>query len=208
MKDMEQMLKEYYSTKSKVPLDKQIDTWLAEDETDEYERIVSSHRRKRVALWLSMAAMVALLVGMGWWWIPTKQEIESSQLVVKKMDSPKPYLIVTKETPPIQKQEPINVIPTKKGSLYRAKNHECLPKTEVTLNETKANDQPELNVDSLEYYIARLEKNLDEVGDSVYMECAEQVIRADVHLQRLVRKIYMNEIDQQEKKNEALYLKF
>lgn len=208
MKDMEQMLKEYYSTKSKEPLDKQIDTWLAEDETDEYERIVSSHRRKRVALWLSMAAMVALLVGMGWWWIPTKQEIESSQLVVKKMDSPKPHVVMTKETPPIQKQEPINVIPTEKGSLYRAKNHECLPKTEVTLNETKANDQPELNVDSLEYYIARLEKNLDEVGDSVYMECAEQVIRADVHLQRLVRKIYINEIDQQEKKNEALYLKF
>lgn len=208
MKDMEQMLKEHYSSKSKVPLDKQIDTWLAEDETDEYERIVSSHRRKRVALWLSMAAMVALLVGMGWWWIPTMQETESSQLVVKKMDSPKPHPIVTKETPQIHKQEPINVIPTKKGSLYRAKNHECLPKTEVTLNETKANDQPELNVDSLEYYIARLEKNLDEVGDSVYMECAEQVIRADIHLQRLVRKIYMNEIDQQEIKNEALYLKF
>lgn len=208
MKDMEQMLKEHYSSKSKVPLDKQIDRWLAEDETDEYERIVSSHRRKRVALWLSMAAIVTLLVGMGWWWISTKQETESSQLVVKKMDSPKPYLIVTKETPQIHKQEPINVIPTKKGSLYRAKNHECLPKTEVTLNETKANDQPELNVDSLEYYIALLEKNLDEVGDSVYMECAEQVIRADVHLQRLVRKIYMNEIDQQEIKNEALYLKF
>jgi len=208
MKDMEQMLKEYYSSKNKVPLDKQIDTWLAEDETDEYERIVSSHRRKRVALWLSMAAMVALLVGMGWWWISTKQETESSQLVVKKMDSPKPYLIVTKETPQIHKQEPINENPTEKGSLYRAYNHECLPKTEVTLNETKANDQPELNVDSLEYYIARLEKNLDEVGDSVYMECAEQVIRADIHLQRLVRKIYMNEIDQQEIKNEALYLKF
>ncbi|MBQ5377273.1 MAG: hypothetical protein IIU48_02010 [Prevotella sp.] len=189
-------------------MDKQIDTWLAEDETDEYERIVSSHRRKRVALWLSMAAMVTLLVGLGWWWIPTKQETESSQLVVKKMDSPKPYLIVTKETPQIQKQEPINVIPTEKGSLYRAKNHECLPKTEVTLNETKANDHPGVNVDSLEYYIARLEKNLDEVGDSVYMECAEQVIRADIHLQRLVRKIYMNEIDQQEIKNEALYLKF
>ena len=208
MKDMEQMLKEHYSSKNKVPLDKQIDRWLAEDEIDEYERIVSSHRRKRVALWLSMAAMVALLVGIGWWWISTKQETESSQLVVKKMDSPKPHPIVTKETLQIQKQEPINVIPTKKGSLYRAKNHECLPKTEVTLNETKANDQPELNVDSLEYYIARLEKNLDEVGDSVYMECAEQVIRADVHLQRLVRKIYMNEIDQQEIKNEALYLKF
>lgn len=208
MKDMEQMLKEHYSSKSKVPLDKQIDTWLAEDETDEYERIVSSHRRKRVALWLSMAAMVTLLVGMRWWWIPTKQETESSQLVVKKMDSPKPHVVMTKETPPIQKQEPINVIPTEKGSLYRAKNHECLPKTEVTSNETKANDHPEVNVDSLEYYIARLEKNLDEVGDSVYMECAEQVIRADIHLQRLVRKIYMNEIDQQEIKNEALYLKF
>ena len=114
MKDMEQMLKEYYSSKSKVPLDKQIDTWLAEDETDEYERIVSSHRRKRVALWLSMAAMVALLVGMGWWWIPTKQETESSQLVVKKMDSPKPHPIVTKETPQIQKQEPINVFQRRK----------------------------------------------------------------------------------------------
>lgn len=208
MKDIEQMLKEYYSSKSNAPLDKQIDRWLAEDETDEYERIVSSHLKRRVALWLSMAAMVTLLIGMGWWLIPMNQESDSIQLVVKKMDSPKPHPVMAKETPPIQKQEPIIEIPTEKSSLYRVKNHERLPKTEIVMNETKANEQPEVNVDSLEYYIARLEKNLDEVGDSVYMECAEQVIRADVHLQRLVRKIYMNEIEQQEIKNEALYLKF
>ena len=67
MKDIEQMLKEYYSSKSNAPLDKQIDRWLAEDETDEYERIVSSHRKRRVTLWLSMAAMVTLLIGVGWW---------------------------------------------------------------------------------------------------------------------------------------------
>lgn len=208
MKDMEQMLKEYYSSESNASLDKQIDRWLAEDETDEYERIVSSHRKRRVTLWLSMAAMVTLLIGVGWWLIPMNQESDSTQLVVKKMDSPKPHTIVAKETPPIQKQEPTNDIPTKKSSLYRVKNHGSLPKTEIVMNETKANEQHEVNVDSLEYYIARLEKNLDEVGDSVYMECAEQVIRADVHLQRLVRKIYMNEIDKQEIKNEALYLKF
>lgn len=208
MKDMEQMLKGYYSSKSNAPLDKQIDRWLAEDETDEYERIVSSHRKRRVTLWLSIAAMVTLLIGVGWWLIPMKQESDSTQLVVKKMDSPKPHPIVAKETSPKQKQEPINEIPTQKSSLYRVKNHERLPKTEIVMNETKANEQHEVNVDSLEYYIARLEKNLDEVGDSVYMECAEQVIRADVHLQRLVRKIYMNEIEQQEIKNEALYLKF
>lgn len=208
MKDMEQMLKEYYSSKSNASLDKQIDRWLAEDETDEYERIVSSHRKRRVTLWLSMAAMVTLLIGVGWWLIPMKQESDSTQLVVKKMDSPKSHPIVAKETPPIQKQEPINEIPTQKSSLYRVKNHESLPKTEIVMNETKAKEQHEVNVDSLEYYIARLEKNLDEVGDSVYMECAEQVIRADVRLQRLVRKIYMNEIDKQEIKNEALYLKF
>ena len=208
MKDMEQMLKEYYSSKSNAPLDKQIDRWLAEDETDEYERIVSSHRKRRVTLWLSMAAMVTLLIGVGWWLIPMKQESDSTQLVVKKVDSPKSHPIVAKETSPIQKHEPINEIPMQKSSLYRVKNHESLPKTEIVMNETKANEQHEVNVDSLEYYIARLEKNLDEVGDSVYMECAEQVIRADVHLQRLVRKIYMNEIDKQEIKNEALYLKF
>lgn len=208
MKDMEQMLKEYYSSESNASLDKQIDRWLAEDETDEYERIVSSHRKRRVTLWLSMAAMVTLLIGVGWWLIPMNQESDSTQLVVKKVDSPKSHPVMAKETPPIQKQEPIIEIPTLKSSLCRVKNHESLPKTSVALNETKANEQHEVNVDSLEYYIARLEKNLDEVGDSVYMECAEQVIRADVHLQRLVRKIYMNEIEQQEIKNEALYLKF
>lgn len=88
MKDMEQMLKGYYSSKSNAPLDKQIDRWLAEDETDEYERIVSSHRKRRVTLWLSMAAMVTLLIGVGWWLIPMKQESDSTQLVVKKVDSP------------------------------------------------------------------------------------------------------------------------
>lgn len=69
-------------------------------------------------------------------------------------------------------------------------------------------DTPAATSDSLDFYLARLEKSLDEVSDSLYQERAEQIIRADARLQRLVRRIYMDDIERQRQAQEAMYLHY
>ena len=59
-------------------------------------------------------------------------------------------------------------------------------------------------VDSLQIYIARLEKELDEVSDSDYATQAEQIIKADARLQRLVQRIMIGEINKGEQSAEAV----
>jgi uncharacterized protein YciW len=58
-------------------------------------------------------------------------------------------------------------------------------------------------VDSLQYYIARLEHELEDVSDSSYSTKAEQVIKADARLQRLVQRIMMGELTKGEQPEEA-----
>ena len=44
------------------------------------------------------------------------------------------------------------------------------------------------NADSLDYYLARLEKELDRVGDSVYTAQVEKMIRTDARLQEIINR--------------------
>ena len=58
--------------------------------------------------------------------------------------------------------------------------------------------------DSLQYYITRLEQELAQVTDSSYTAKAEQIIRADARLQRLVRRIMAGEIERNGQPIEAM----
>ena len=57
-------------------------------------------------------------------------------------------------------------------------------KRQITINTT----------DSLQYYITRLEKELENVNESSYTAKAEEVLRADARLQKLVQRIMMGEL--------------
>ena len=59
-------------------------------------------------------------------------------------------------------------------------------------------------IDSLQYYIARLEHELENVADSTYTAKAEQVIRADARLQKLVQRIMIGELTKDNVPAEAL----
>ena len=82
------------------------------------------------------------------------------------------------------------------------------PQTEQPAVTTVDAVAPPSATDSLAYYLARLEHCLDQVDDSVYMERAEEIIRADARLQLLVNRIYQNQFRQETENNEALYLKY
>jgi hypothetical protein len=58
--------------------------------------------------------------------------------------------------------------------------------------------------DSLQIYIERLERELAQVTDSSYTTKAEQIIRADARLQRLVQRIMMGEITRNSQPMEAI----
>jgi len=58
--------------------------------------------------------------------------------------------------------------------------------------------------DSLQIYIERLEQELAQVSDSTYTEKAEQIIRADARLQRLVQRIMIGEIVKHSQTVEAM----
>ena len=58
--------------------------------------------------------------------------------------------------------------------------------------------------DSLQYYIASLEKELENVNESTYTAKAEEVLRADARLQRLVQRIMMGELTKDNVPAEAM----
>lgn len=219
MTDLDKLLKQHFDAEDKPSLDAQIDQWLAEDLTAEYERIVAQQEaaagsrpvRKRLARWLTAAAAIVLLIGMGVWLWP-KEKTTSQQQMAKVVEK-KTLHQTTLPLPPSMKGEaPPPAPPCMEGSNYspRLEGHATLSEVKESpqLRETPTPDTPAATSDSLDFYLARLEKSLDEVSDSLYQERAEQIIRADARLQRLVRRIYMDDIERQRQAQEAMYLHY
>lgn len=164
----------------------EMERWLMEDETAEYDRIVSQRKAKRRCLRWAVAAVLVLMVAAGaivlW---PMKQVSEN--MVAKKESVSSPQKPVVEETgaitPPVAKP-----VATPK----KTKNYVRQPAT------TKTND-------SLEYYIARLEKELDEITDSInYKEKTEQIIRADARLHTLIQRIMIGELTEDDQHIESM----
>lgn len=171
-----------------------IDHWLAEDETAEYDRIVNKRQAQRRYLHWGMAAAVAAILAAGtvilWPEHATQPLTEESELVVngrpQHAEQVADSSLVTDNT-----EESVNTVvavqqPTHKKATARTYKQ-----------------QPSSAVDSLQYYIARLEHELEDVSDSSYSTKAEQVIKADARLQRLVQRIMMGELTKGEQLEEA-----
>ena len=224
MTDLDKLLKQHFDAEDKPSLDAQIDQWLAEDLTAEYDRIVAQQEtaagsrpvRKRLARWLTAAAAIALLIGVGVWLWP-KEKTTSQQQMAKVVEKKTLHQTTLSQTtlalPPSMKGEaPPPAPPCMEGSNYSPRSEGHATQSEVKespqLRETPTPDTPTATSDSLDFYLARLEKSLDEVSDSLYQERAEQIIRADARLQRLIRRIYMDDIERQRQAQEAMYLHY
>ena len=171
-----------------------IDHWLAEDETAEYDRIVNKRQAQRRYLRWGMAAAVAAILAAGtvtlWPEHATQPPMSKAGTVVSDRRQPAEptadSAIVANNT-----EETANTLvavqqPTHKKAKARTLRH-----------------QQSSAVDSLQYYIARLEHELEDVSDSSYSTKAEQVIKADARLQRLVQRIMMGELTKGEQLEEA-----
>ena len=163
-----------------------MEQWLTEDETAEYDRIVSQRRAKRRTLLWAIAAVIVLLIAAG------AVVLWPKELVSDDMMAKKERVIIPKE-PVLERRASITPLPT-----YPI---------EAPKNTKKCEKQPTVTKiqDSLEYYIARLEKELDEVTDSInYTAKAEQIIRADARLQKLIQRIMIGELTKDDQHTESM----
>ena len=217
MNQLDELLKQHYAHGDKSELNAQIDQWLAEDLTAEYDSIVAQRPstaqqphpiRRSLVFWLSMAASIVLLIGVAVWQWPGKEQTNQSIVKIEK----KVPVTIEVASPSIPSPSEVAEKP-KKEKILRKGCSERKPSPDSNLMATNTAETETVSAsaassDSLDYYLARLEKSLDEIDDSLYQERAEQIIRADVRLQRLVKRIYMDDIERQRQRQHAMYLHY
>ena len=162
-----------------------IDRWLTEDETAEYDRIVSNRQRKHRYLRWAVAAMVAIVLAAGAAVLWPKQETMPLVATSNAIQEPKP-IPTTQDTVIVVQQLPI----AKPNRNHSVKRQQVIKQAST--------------VDSLQYYIARLEHELENVNESTYTAKAEEVLRADARLQKLVQRIMIGELTKDDVQEEAM----
>jgi len=187
------------------------DLWLAEDETATYDRLVAKrHSRRRTVRW-AVAAVLTVFIAAGAivLWPHDESPAGGDTIAVHRTEAKtaagqeaKPA--VAPEAKPAAGQDaaaPVTHAPAvaQQSGATRAKSGATRVKARATHSPKAAN-----TTDSLQYYIARLEQELAQVTDSSYTAKAEQIIRADARLQRLVRRIMAGEIERNGQPVEAM----
>ena len=162
-----------------------IERWLIEDETALYDSIVAKRQAKRRYLRWAIAAVIVALVISGAT-ILWPQQVSETQVAktTNAILNDKPN-DTTKQQPLLSSTEIQQAVPQK--AKVKA----------VKRRQTSATD-------SLNYYIARLEKELENVNESTYNTKAEEVLRADARLQKLVQRIMIGELTKDNVPAEAL----
>lgn len=199
--------------------DEQAAAWMTEDLTEDFDRIVAARqgrpgrharliRLRRVAVAASVVFVLAL-GGIVYW---QSDSIQSAATPIPSSGEVTNIASVSAAMPAHHDQEsqPPASLPERK-----AKIADRQPKTrKVAVKQVQpavAAERPApkaTDADSLAFYLAQVERCLDEVSESICIERAEEIIRADARLQVLVNKIYLNQFEKQQKNEEALYLKY
>lgn len=175
------------------PSDNEMAQWLAEDETAAYDQIVSSRHAKRHALRWAAAAVVTILLTAGAFVLWTKDTGTDTSRTHSTTSVPTPVTAqadsaVHREDAPIEAKT--RTLAATPHPIKRAVHQQAASSSTTA--------------DSLQIYIERLERELAQVTDSSYTTKAEQIIRADARLQRLVQRIMMGEITRNSQPMEAI----
>lgn len=162
-----------------------MERWLIEDETEVYDRIVGQRSAKRSYIRWAVAACFALLMAAGAVMLWPREQ--ASDAIAEQ----KPAEVTTTV---VRDAEPAMAITASAKPTVTTKRHKRHLRKRTAANTT----------DSLQYYIARLEKELENVNESTYTTKAEEVLRADARLQKLVQRIMMGELTKANMPSEAL----
>lgn len=180
------------------------DLWLAEDETATYDRLVAKrHSRRRTVRW-AVAAVLTVFIAAGaivlW---PHDERPAGGETIAAHETKAKPT-VAPEANPAVGPEANPAVVPEPAAPVTHAPV--VAQQSGATRVKARATHSPKAanTTDSLQYYIARLEQELAQVTDSSYTAKAEQIIRADARLQRLVRRIMAGEIERNGQPVEAM----
>lgn len=171
-----------------------IGRWLAEDNTATYDRMV---RRRRLAWTARIVAAAAAVAAVAVLAIDLNHKPAPQQLA--DIDTIYIYRDKTPATPP--RTENAAKDESAKPARHNPPATSPAKPTQIpTSSTTPPNSQEgmaqaapaaEEETDSLAFYLARLEAELDRVGDSVYTAQLEKMIRTDSRLQEIInRKLF------------------
>lgn len=176
---------EYQIAQMLKPKEEEMERWLTEDETATYDRLVSPRRSSRRLWWAAaMIAVILTIGGIGFLY-------ENN----RPADSPADHLLALDSVADTIAQPAATPSVVQTSTVRRSRQRVAVPKAASPSVST---------ADSLQYYIARLERELEQVSDSDYSSKAEEIIRADARMQRLVQRIMMGTIEKEGQPAEAM----
>ena len=145
------------------------------DKTTKYRRV-----------WLSVAASVLLLLALHLYY--NKVETEEKPVAVQQTEKQASTVEVeeTEQTMAIAQESPV----TKAALIHQQQpaKAKTVVRKASTVNST---------TDSLDYYINKIERELAEVDESLYIERMQKVIHADERLQRIVNSYILHTLDKE-----------
>lgn len=187
------------------------------DHSDEYDRIVNRRKRLAIIMRWAVAACIAAMVFLGGLLFrdggTTEQPQDKPQLMAKaeqKVALPvveekvepvqtvkeKPKTVTVKQSKPKRKpQRPVIAEPVGKIE----------PMTTQEVKECLIAESGDVSyADSLEYYVNKVERELESVSDSLYLVRVQKVIAADEKLQKIVNRIILESLESDSQPQEAI----
>ncbi|MEE3384394.1 MAG: hypothetical protein VZR36_04830 [Prevotella sp.] len=136
---------------------------------------------------VAAAACLLIIIGVGMTLLPKEEPAKTQQIVVKKTEQ-------QGSEPKAIEKEPIQMAKEEKTVVAKTTMVNKQPKASVS--ESK-NSTTVATTDSLDYYIDKIERELAQVDESLYIERMNKVIRADERLQRIVNSYILHTLDKE-----------
>ena len=176
---------------------------LPEDFTDRLMRRLEPtpsprEGRTKTLRWMAAAACLLIIIGLGLTLLPKEEPAKTQPVVVKKTEKPLPQ--------PLPREGSSESLPY--GEKFGGESHGENPKETVAkakavsqrpTQTTATHNTPTAvaTTDSLDYYIDKIERELAQVDESLYIERMNKVIRADERLQRMVNSYILHTLDKE-----------
>lgn len=147
-------------------------------------------RTKSLPYWgrlVAAAACLLIIIGVGLKLLPKEEPAKNQPIVVKKTEQ-------KGSEPKAIEKEPIQM--AKEEKTVVAKTTMVNKRSKASVSESK-NSTTVATTDSLDYYIDKIERELAQVDESLYIERMNKVIRADERLQRMVNSYILHTLDKE-----------
>lgn len=145
-------------------------------------------RTKSLPYWgrlVAAAACLLIIIGVGLKLLPKEEPAKNQPIVVKKTEQ-------KGSEPKAIEKEPIQMAKEEKAVV--AKTTMVNKRSKASVSESKTSTTV-ATTDSLDYYIDKIERELAQVDESLYIERMNKVIRADERLQRMVNSYILHTLD-------------